>query len=56
MLTRHLDTQRAAHPREEHFVPIYVAQGAAGSDGEGAAQGARMACGLWGAKTVVFGV
>lgn len=56
MLIRRLDTQRAAHPREEHFVPIYVAHGAAGSGPEGAAQGARMVCGLWGAKTVVFGV
>ncbi|GAA6053296.1 hypothetical protein JCM3770_006671 [Rhodotorula araucariae] len=45
---------RAAHPREEHFVPLYIAQGA-GSEGGGPA-GARMVCGLWGAKTVVFGV
>ncbi|GAA5842128.1 hypothetical protein JCM9279_002795 [Rhodotorula babjevae] len=45
---------RAAHPREEHFVPLYIAQGA-GSEG-GTAKGARMVCGLWGAKTVVFGV
>ncbi|KPV73498.1 uncharacterized protein RHOBADRAFT_28593 [Rhodotorula graminis WP1] len=45
---------RAAHPREEHFVPLYVAQGA-GSEG-GEAKGARMVCGLWGAKTIVFGV
>ncbi|GJN92323.1 hypothetical protein Rhopal_005353-T1 [Rhodotorula paludigena] len=45
---------RAAHPREEHFIPLYVAAGAASEGGE--AKGARMVCGLWGAKTVIFGV
>ncbi|BGP57283.1 hypothetical protein JCM8202v2_004923 [Rhodotorula sphaerocarpa] len=45
---------RPAHPREEHFVPLYVAEGA-GTAGPGPA-GARLVCGLWGAKTVVFGV
>jgi aromatic ring-opening dioxygenase catalytic subunit (LigB family) len=25
-----------AHPREEHFVPIYIAAGAGSADGEGA--------------------
>lgn len=45
---------RPAHPREEHFVPLYVAEGA-GTAGPGPA-GAHLVCGLWGAKTVVFGV
>ncbi|GAA5961643.1 hypothetical protein JCM8115_004718 [Rhodotorula mucilaginosa] len=45
---------RAAHPREEHFVPIYAAEGA-GSTG-GPKNGARLVCGLWGAKTVFWGV
>ncbi|GAA5991639.1 hypothetical protein JCM10908_001068 [Rhodotorula pacifica] len=45
---------RAAHPREEHFVPIYVAEGAGSAGGE--RSGARLVCGLWGAKTVFWGV
>ncbi|GAA5828042.1 hypothetical protein JCM11251_005705 [Rhodosporidiobolus azoricus] len=43
---------RSAHPREEHFVPIYTAAGAADQAGGRA----RTVCGLWGAKTIVFGV
>ncbi|GAA6043180.1 hypothetical protein JCM8097_008714 [Rhodosporidiobolus ruineniae] len=43
---------RAAHPREEHFIPIYTAAGAA----DAAGGRARTVCGLWGAKTIVFGV
>ena len=27
---------RRAHPREEHFVPIYIAAGAGSAEGEGA--------------------
>ena len=41
---------RLAHPREEHFVPLYVAAGAAG-DGD-----ARVLSGIHGANTVVFGI
>ena len=41
---------RASHPREEHFVPIYVALGA-GEQGE-----AKMIGDLFGAKTVAFGL
>ncbi|KAF7320984.1 LigB domain-containing protein [Mycena chlorophos] len=41
---------RASHPREEHFVPIYVALGA-GEHGE-----AKLIGDLYGAKTVAFGL
>lgn len=41
---------RLAHPREEHFVPIYVAAGA-GSQGE-----AKVLCDLHGAVTIAFGL
>ncbi|GAA5860334.1 hypothetical protein JCM8547_003466 [Rhodosporidiobolus lusitaniae] len=41
---------RSAHPREEHFIPLYVAAGAAPE------RKARTVSGLWGAKTIVFGV
>ncbi|GAA5968536.1 hypothetical protein JCM11641_007670 [Rhodosporidiobolus odoratus] len=48
----HHPSFRSAHPREEHFVPIYLAAGAADQQGGKA----RTVCGLWGAKTIVFGV
>ncbi|KAF7297210.1 LigB domain-containing protein [Mycena indigotica] len=40
---------RAAHPREEHFVPIYVALGAGEEDGD-----AKLIGDIFGAKTVAF--
>ena len=43
---------RSAHPREEHFVPLYVAAGAAAEGGGDA----RVISGIHGAKTIVFGV
>ncbi|BGP12106.1 hypothetical protein JCM10213_005213 [Rhodosporidiobolus nylandii] len=46
---------RSAHPREEHFVPLYIAAGAA-DEASKEGKKARTVCGLWGAKTVVFGV
>ncbi|KAK4704950.1 4,5-DOPA dioxygenase extradiol, partial [Phenoliferia sp. Uapishka_3] len=51
----HLTTHpgfRLAHPREEHFVPLYIAAGA-GSDGGG---DAKLLSGIHGAKTIAFGV
>ncbi|KAG5645890.1 hypothetical protein DXG03_005037 [Asterophora parasitica] len=48
-LTRHPGF-RAAHPREDHFVPLYVAAGA----GEGG--GVRVITTLYGAPTFAFGV
>lgn len=48
-LTKHLFFRRA-HPREEHFVPIYVAAGA------GTTGSARVVCTLHGAITAVFGI
>lgn len=48
-LTRH-ECFRSAHPREEHFVPIYVAAGA-GEDG-----GVHVLSGLYGCQAVAFGV
>ncbi|GAA5897085.1 DODA-type extradiol aromatic ring-opening family dioxygenase [Sporobolomyces salmoneus] len=47
---------RSAHPREEHFVPIYVAAGAAKESEEKEGKKSRIVCGLYGAKTVLFGV
>jgi len=41
---------RAAHPRAEHFVPLYVA---AGAGGEGSA---RVVAAIYGAPTVAFGL
>lgn len=41
---------REAHPREEHFVPLYIAAGA----GEGG--NVRVLAGMHGAKTFAFGV
>ncbi|GAA5834448.1 hypothetical protein JCM5353_003856 [Sporobolomyces roseus] len=54
-LTKH-EAFRLAHPREEHFVPIYIAAGASRKAEEGERKGVKVVCGLWGAKTVVFGV
>ena len=48
-LTEHLGF-RASHPREEHFIPLYVAAGA----GEGG--GVRVVTSLYGAPTFAFGV
>ncbi|KAH9180351.1 Extradiol ring-cleavage dioxygenase class III enzyme subunit B [Lactarius sanguifluus] len=48
-LTQH-ECFRSAHPREEHFVPIYVAAGA-GEDG-----GVHVLSGLYGSQAVAFGV
>ena len=41
---------RAAHPREEHFIPIYVAAGC-GEEGE-----AKVVSGVYGAPTIAFGL
>jgi len=41
---------RRAHPREDHFVPIYIAAGA-GSEG-----GAQVVCNLHGRITIAFGL
>ena len=41
---------RAAHPRAEHFVPLYVAAGA-GGDGS-----ARVLAAIYGAPTIAFGL
>ncbi|UJR19428.1 hypothetical protein I4U23_022558 [Adineta vaga] len=41
---------RLAHPREDHFVPIYIAAGA-GSHGD-----TKVLCDLHGAVTIAFGV
>jgi len=48
-LTHH-ECFRSAHPREEHFVPIYVAAGA-GEDG-----GVHILSGLYGCQAVAFGI
>jgi aromatic ring-opening dioxygenase catalytic subunit (LigB family) len=39
---------RLAHPREDHFVPVYVAAGA-GEDGD-----VQVLSGLYGCQTVAF--
>ncbi|EIN07676.1 Extradiol ring-cleavage dioxygenase class III enzyme subunit B [Punctularia strigosozonata HHB-11173 SS5] len=44
---------RATHPREEHFVPLYVAAGAGDEDGR---EEARVLSAIYGAHTVAFGV
>lgn len=41
---------RKAHPREEHFIPLYVAAGA-GESGD-----AKIVCGIYGGPTFAFGV
>lgn len=41
---------RAAHPRAEHFVPLYVAAGA-GGDGD-----VKVVSAIYGAPTVAFGI
>jgi aromatic ring-opening dioxygenase catalytic subunit (LigB family) len=43
---------RRAHPREEHFVPIYIAAGAGGDDGEKAS----VLADIHSAITIAFGV
>ncbi|KAH7107739.1 Extradiol aromatic ring-opening dioxygenase [Auriculariales sp. MPI-PUGE-AT-0066] len=48
-LTKHAGFRRA-NPREEHFVPLYVAAGA-GQDG-----GAKVVSALYGAPTIAFGL
>ena len=48
-LTKH-EGFRPAHPREEHFVPIYVAAGA-GEGGE-----SRILAGIYGCPTIAFGL
>jgi aromatic ring-opening dioxygenase catalytic subunit (LigB family) len=48
-LTQH-PAFRKAHPREDHFVPLYVAAGA-GGDGE-----TKTICGLYGKETFAFGL
>ncbi|EKM82834.1 hypothetical protein AGABI1DRAFT_34839 [Agaricus bisporus var. burnettii JB137-S8] len=49
-LTRHRGF-RASHPREDHFVPLYIAAGAGEGDSE-----VRVICGLYGIPTFAFGV
>lgn len=41
---------RVSNPREEHFIPLYVAAGA-GEQG-----GSRILCSLYGAPTIAFGI
>ena len=41
---------REAHPREEHFTPIYVAAGA-GADGK-----SKVITSMYGAPTIAFGL
>ena len=48
-LTKHRGF-RAAHPREDHFIPIYVAAGA-GEEG-----GVRVLSAIYGCQTVAFGL
>lgn len=48
-LTKHAEF-RASHPREDHFVPLYIAAGA-GEDGK-----TRVICDLYGIPTFAFGV
>ncbi|KAJ6500456.1 Extradiol ring-cleavage dioxygenase, class III enzyme, subunit B [Mycena sanguinolenta] len=48
-LTRHHGF-RASHPREEHFVPLYIAAGA-GEDGE-----AKVVADIYGCETFAFGL
>lgn len=48
-LTRHAGF-RAAHPREDHFIPLYVAAGA-GEGGE-----VKIVNGCYGAPTFAFGI
>ena len=48
-LTKH-GSFRLAHPREEHFIPLYVAAGA----GEGG--DVRVISAIYGAPTIAFGV
>jgi aromatic ring-opening dioxygenase catalytic subunit (LigB family) len=43
---------RRAHPREEHFVPIYIAAGAGGGEGEGA----HVLADIHSAISIAFGV
>ena len=48
-LTKHRGF-RLAHPREEHFIPIYVGAGA----GEGG--DAKVVAGIYSAPTIAFGL
>ncbi|KAH8117231.1 Extradiol ring-cleavage dioxygenase, class III enzyme, subunit B [Phellopilus nigrolimitatus] len=48
-LTKHRGFRRA-HPREDHFVPLYIAAGA-GEDGD-----ARVLAGIYGSPTFAFGL
>ncbi|KAH7098351.1 Extradiol aromatic ring-opening dioxygenase [Auriculariales sp. MPI-PUGE-AT-0066] len=48
-LTNHAGFRRA-NPREDHFVPLYVAAGA-GQEG-----GSKVVCALYGAPTIAFGI
>lgn len=41
---------RVSNPREEHFIPLYIAAGA-GEQG-----GSRILCSLYGAPTIAFGI
>lgn len=43
---------RRAHPREEHFVPIYIAAGAGSDEGEGAS----VLADIHSAVSIAFGV
>ncbi|KZP02757.1 Extradiol ring-cleavage dioxygenase, class III enzyme, subunit B [Athelia psychrophila] len=54
-LTRHRGF-RAAQPREDHFVPLYVAAGAGAGGGDGGDGGVRVLGALYGAQTVAFGL
>ncbi|GAA5938703.1 DODA-type extradiol aromatic ring-opening family dioxygenase [Sporobolomyces koalae] len=47
---------RESHPREEHFVPIYIAAGAANDSEKNDGKKSKLLSGLWGAKTVIFGI
>ena len=43
---------RRAHPREEHFVPIYIAAGAGSAEGDGA----NVLADIHSAISIAFGV
>ena len=48
-LTKHRGF-RAAHPREDHFVPLFISAGAGGNGS------VNILSSLWGAPTVAFGL
>ena len=45
---------RKAHPREEHFIPIYIAAGA--GDGDEKATGSKVLANIYGQASFAFGL